>query len=552
MKAAVYVRVSTQHQASEGESLEMQIARARDVCAEHGWELAEVYQDVISGRKDKRPALQRFEKDLKAGAFGAVICYKVDRLGRSRRKMHELLELIQTRDIRLVSLTQQIDTGTASGRMMLSILIDFAVFEVEQLGERVSDTLLHVAKQGRHPTGNVPYGYRYEPNRRELGEDGREVRTHGRLVVMPSESEGVRLAFDHYQRTSSLANTARTMNQAGHRTRGGNLWDATAIRQLITNPLYGGERALRRWPSKGGKTPTHSAMLRTMPDWVMVPADHEPIVPQADAQAVREAYWTSRQVPGSERASTSPWAGLVVCAYCARKMRRSRPGTSGPIYRCYTRSLSECEGKTIQEAFLDIEVIRAASRALDAAGAVQVVQENKPARPRAIAGPSRDQQLGALKRKLERLEYRFENATIEGPAYLAEYRRIRAEIEAVQAQAPKPALPRLALPMPLIEMWESLGEDVEGIALRKRLATELIQRVVIAGESARVTLRPQEGISLPEHLDVPRWPANARAYLRRAWSAGTSSCMGCQTTDRKHYAKGLCKACYLRSKRTRG
>lgn len=552
MKAAVYCRVSTDRQASEGESLEMQVARAREICESHGWELAEVYQDVISGRKDKRPALARFEKDLKAGLFGAVICYKVDRLGRSRRKMHELLELIQARDIRLVSLTQQIDTSTASGRMMLSILVDFAVFEVEQLSERVSDTLLHVAKSGRHPTGNVPYGYRYEQTRRETGEDGREVRIHGRLVIVPTEAEGVRLAFDHYQRMGSLAQTAKAMNDAGYRTRGGHLWEASAIRQLLCNPLYGGERALRRWPSKAGRTPTHSSMIRSMPDWVMVRGDHEAIVPQEVAQAVRELYWSSRKVPASERTSGSAWSGVVVCAYCAGKMRRSMPGDSGPIFRCHTRLVSECEGRAIQEAFLDIEVIRAVSQALDAAGAVQAVQVKKPAKPRAVNAPSRDQQLAALKRKLERLEVRYEHDIIDGKTYVEEHRRIKAEIEAVQTSEVKPSAVPFLLPQPLVQMWEALGSDAEAIAVKRRLVASLITHVVIDGESARVTMKSVEGLVLPEQVGIPRWPANTRAYLRRIWSKAAPACIDCGTTERRHYSKGRCKACYMRHQRTRG
>lgn len=553
IRAVVYVRVSTERQASEGESLEMQVARAREVCEAHGWELTEVYQDVISGRKDKRPALQRFERDLKAGKFGAVICYKVDRLGRSRRKMHELLELIQARDIRLVSLTQQIDTSTASGRMMLSILVDFAVFEVEQLSERVSDTLLHVAKSGRHPSGNVPYGYRYEPNRREVGEDGSEVRISGRLVVVPAEAEGVRLAFDHYQRVGSLASTAKALNQSGYRTRGGNPWDASAIRMLICNPLYGGERALRRWSTKGSKRPTGSAMLRTLPDWVMVPADHEPIVPTELAQAVRQTYWTLRGTPSRTRTSRSPWTGMVICEACGGKMGRYLPGDGSPAYRCRSRVVGACDGRSVPEPWLDIEVIRSVSRALDAAGAVQKEAAKPRQRAGVIAAPerSRDQKLAALKRKLERLETRFEEEVIGRETYVTELRKIRAEIEAVQASHPTSQVERFTMPRPLLETWQGLS-GADDVSLRRRLVESLISRVVVGSEHARVHLYAQEGLSLPEAIEVPIWPPNTRAYLKRAWSATAPACIDCGTNESRHYAKGRCRPCYLRHQRNRG
>lgn len=555
IRAACYVRVSTERQGAEGESLEMQEARAREVCESHGWQFTEVYLDVMSGKRDARPALARLEKALKAGEIDAIICYKVDRLGRTRRKLYELLELIQQRGIRLVSLTQQIDTTTASGRLMLSVLIDFAVYEVEQSGERISDTLLHIAKQGRHPTGNAPFGYRYEPIRRELDAEGREVRSGGRLVIEETEAEVVRAAFDAYRQLGSLAGTAAALNRAGHRTRQGKLWSPDVVRMLITNPAYGAERALRRWKARGGKAVSSAATLRAMPNWELVPADHEPIVPREVAREVRERYWDSRIVPPPTRNADSPWVGLVICRACGEKLRRTHPSTSGPRFRCHTRTYGDCPMRSVPEAWLNHEVITALSRVLDDARAVPKALEGREASlpPALTPAPTRERVLGALRRKLERLELRFDNEIIDGDTYLRERKAILAEIDAAQADARKPAAsPRVELPESLDEVWGALLESPEGVMIARRMIQALISRVMVDGELGVVELHAVDGLELPERIEVARWPLYAKHHLMRGWSKVAPACVDCGTTDRRHWASGRCRPCYTRERRERG
>lgn len=510
IRAAAYIRVSTDRQSIEGESLEMQEARAREICEAHGWEMLPIYLDVMTGKKDKRPSLIRLEKDLKSGAIDAVICYKVDRLGRTRNKLYELLDYIQQRDIKLVSMTQQFDTTTASGRLMLGILIDFAVYEVEQLGERAADTLLHIAKQGRPPTGVAPYGYRYVPINRETGEGGV-------LEIVPEEAEGVRLAFDAYLRLGSLSKVALALNSAGYRTRKGRLWAMETVRAMLVNPLYGGERALRRYRKRGNKATTVNAAIQAMQDWELVPANHEPIVPVEVAREVRQAYLRSRLTSPRSRTAGSPWTGMLVCRYCGAKMRRSTPQTSGPVYRCPNRGFAGCEMRTVQEEWLNHDVIAAVSQAVDDARAIQQGLEGGPkGRPVALAQPpNRERQIAALKRKLDRLELRFDNEIIGGDEYLRERKAIFAELEAAQADTPKPSQPpRLILPESLERDWPSLLGDPEGIEIARRLIGSLVSRVIVDLDQGTVELEAVEGFKMPERIEVERWPKHTRAWKR--------------------------------------
>lgn len=544
IRAAVYTRVSTDRQAAEGESLEMQEARAREVCEAHGWEMLPIYLDVLSGKKDKRPALVRLEKDLKAGAVDAVICYKVDRLGRSRRKLHEILELIQQRGIRLVSLTQQIDTSTATGRLMLSMLVDFAVFEVEQLGERVSDAMLHIAKSGRTPTGKAPWGYRYVPIDRETGEGGT-------LAILEPEAEGVRLAFDTYLRLGSLTAVGAALNRAGFRMPSGQPWTPEGVRRMLTTPTYGGEMALRRY-RKGGKRISTPASIRAMREWEIVPANHEPIIPTEIAREVRERYWQSRsQSPRTETAG-SPWAGLLVCVYCGSKMTRAtHAGNRSAQFRCVNRFYDDCEGRAVSEAWLNMAALEAIDEAVKSARAIQEARQKRPAgKPVALAQkPNRERVLAALRRKLEKLEFRFDESIIDGDTYLRERKAIIAEIDAAQAESPQPVTPpRLTLPESLSAVWGVVLASPEGIAAGRRVLRALVSRILMDGEAGVIELNAIEGLSLPERVTVQRWPKGSLPPYK-GWSRVAESCLGCQTTERRHQSSGYCTSCYSKRRR---
>lgn len=552
-RAAVYIRVSTDRQAAEGESLEMQLARAKEIADARGWQLLPEYMDVMTGKRDSRPALAQMEKALKAGEIDAVICYKVDRLGRSRRKMHELLELIQQRNIKLVSLTQQIDTTTASGRLMLSVLVDFAVYEVEQSGERISDTLLHIAKQGRHPTGSVPYGYSYEPLRRENDEMGREVKAGGHLIIDESEAEGVRFAFDIYRRVGSLSGTAIALNKAGYRTRTGKMWKPEGVRLLLTNPLYGGERALRKWRNKAGARQNSSSVLRQMPDWDLVPADHEPIIPVEIAREVREQYWKSRLTSPRSRAANSPWTGLIVCSHCGEKFRHVPQMTSSPVYRCPGKMYGVCDVLSIPEAWLNHEVINGISQAIDKAKGIQKVTEVPQAKRQEIPlTRNKDRQITSIKRKLDRLELRFDNEIIDGDTYLRERKAILAELESIQAFEEKPkqtAGP--ILPDSLAEVWPKLLDTPEGIEIARRLLQSIVFRIIIDPDGGLIEFQSLDGLELPREIRIQRWPKYARYARIMHWSKNHNACVECGTTEKRHVAKGLCIECYNRRKRQR-
>jgi DNA invertase Pin-like site-specific DNA recombinase len=132
MKVAIYTRVSTADQ-----NADLQQTELNEYAAFRKWHIAGVYSDVISGSKDKRPALDRLMADARRGKFDVVAVWRFDRFARSTRFLLESLELFNGLGIDFVSLRESIDTSTATGKLVFTILGAVAELERSNIRERV-------------------------------------------------------------------------------------------------------------------------------------------------------------------------------------------------------------------------------------------------------------------------------------------------------------------------------------------------------------------------------------------------------------------------------
>ena len=120
--------------------------------------MAEHYDDGgCSGGNLERPALKRLVADIRAGQVQTVVVYKVDRLTRSLKDFAQLIELFEARGVTFVSVTQQFNTTTSMGRLMLNVLLSFAQFEREVTGERIRDKIAAARKKGLWMGGTPPH-----------------------------------------------------------------------------------------------------------------------------------------------------------------------------------------------------------------------------------------------------------------------------------------------------------------------------------------------------------------------------------------------------------
>ena len=144
MKAAIYARVSTVDQQPEN-----QLGELRRYVAARGWNAVEYVDRGVSGAKDRRPALDQLLADAKRRRFDVLVCWRLDRLGRSLKHLITLLDDLQALGVAFVSLAEGIDATTPAGKLQMHILGAIAEFERARIVERVRAGLARRAAQGK-------------------------------------------------------------------------------------------------------------------------------------------------------------------------------------------------------------------------------------------------------------------------------------------------------------------------------------------------------------------------------------------------------------------
>jgi site-specific DNA recombinase len=256
LRCAMYTRKST----DEGLDMEFNSLDAqRESCEAYvvsqraeGWvPVDDRYDDGgFSGGTLERPALQRLLADVRVGKVDVVVVYKIDRLSRSMLDFLNLVELFERLGVTFVSVTQSFNTKDAMGRMALNILVTFAQFERELIGERIRDKVAASRKKGIWMGGWTPLGY--------------EVRDR-KLIIHDEDAERVRSIFRRFVQLKSATLLARELVAAGATNRYGHVLDKGVLYKLMNNRVYIGE-AVHKGTSYRGE---HKAIIdRTLWDQV--------------------------------------------------------------------------------------------------------------------------------------------------------------------------------------------------------------------------------------------------------------------------------------------
>src|SRR3954465_9584995 len=204
VRCAIYTRKSTE----EGLEQEFNSLQAQREAAEAyiqsqrqaGWiPMPRRYDDGgFSGASMERPALRQLLAEVEAGKVDCVVVYKVDRLSRSLLDFSRLIELFDRYGVSFVSVTQEFNTTTSLGRLTLNILLSFAQFEREIIGERTRDKMGAARRKGKWIGGSPVLGYDVDPQ-------------GGRLVVNELEADRVRRIFEIAAKASSLNTTLKSI-----------------------------------------------------------------------------------------------------------------------------------------------------------------------------------------------------------------------------------------------------------------------------------------------------------------------------------------------------
>lgn len=216
-KAIGYIRVSTQEQATSGYSLDAQKAKLEAYAALYDIELTDIVIDAgVSAKSLKREGLQRVLTTLDNGGADAVLIFKLDRLTRSVKDWNVLIEKYFTNKA-LLSVSDQIDTRTAAGRLCLNVLMSVAQWERETIGERTSTALQYKKSQGQH-IGSVPYGYEAIDKT---------------LAVVESEAAAIALIKDMKEQGLKLQAIADELNAQNIPTKRGGKWYPTSVKNVL-------------------------------------------------------------------------------------------------------------------------------------------------------------------------------------------------------------------------------------------------------------------------------------------------------------------------------
>ncbi len=313
---AVYTRKSSE----EGLEQQFNSLHAQREAAEayiksqrhEGWRLlAEKYDDGgYSGGNLERPALKRLVADIRAGKVQTVVVYKVDRLTRSLSDFAKLIELFEARGVTFVSVTQQFNTTTSMGRLMLNVLLSFAQFEREVTGERIRDKIAAAKKKGLWMGGTPPIGYELKGKK---------------LLVNKTQAQVVRHIFRRYAALKSVAKLCRELKAQSYRTKpftssagrsyGGKPFTRGHLYRILQNRVYRGE--------VNHKDATHRG-------------EHAAVVERRLWDEVQQVLATNRRAAasGSRHASASLFKGLVFDD-AGNRMSPAHANKAGRRYRYY-------------------------------------------------------------------------------------------------------------------------------------------------------------------------------------------------------------------------
>ncbi len=340
-RCAIYTRKSTTAGLEqEFNSLDAQ----RDACVQYirgqpGWEVVPVAYDDggFTGANVDRPAFQRLLADIEAKQIDVVIVYKVDRLSRSLLDFAKVMDQFNRSGAAFVSVTQNFSTADAMGRLTLNMLMSFAEFEREMIGERTRDKIQAARRRGRWTGGRVPLGY--------------DV-VERKLVVNDLEALVVREVFALYQQHRSLLAVMRQLEERKRRTKRvvdrdgvtkeGEAWGKDIILRILRNPIY------------AGLVPCGNELYPGEHTAIMERGVFERVQQLLDERTEAMDFGSEGQSP--EQRGVYLLKGLLYCGCGAAMTPASTRKGKYRYYRCVKkdkRGTDECDGKPLPAAEIE-------------------------------------------------------------------------------------------------------------------------------------------------------------------------------------------------------
>jgi site-specific DNA recombinase len=345
---AIYCRVSTEEQASEGYSIAAQLQTLRQYTSLYGWNIAEEYVDEgISGKDIKgRPAMQRLIADVDKDKFQAVLVWKISRLSRNMLDTLVLLDKFEEYDVKFISYSENFDTSSPIGKLVVQLMASIAEMERNTLSENVKLGMTQRAKEGSW-NGGVVFGY-----------DSVEKE----LIINPKEAEIVQLIFTLYSEGKGLKAIANHVNKAGYRTKRKRHFSINGIATILDNPIYNGKirwLQVENWDKKRRRGKNANP--------IVVEGKHEAIIPD-ELWNIVQARRQSKSFKSRQSQEPFLLSGIIRCPDCGQGMVPSittytRKDGSKRKHRYYVCSVfhnkgsSACKANSIKAYYAEDAVI---------------------------------------------------------------------------------------------------------------------------------------------------------------------------------------------------
>ena len=389
LRAALYIRVSTEEQAIHGYSLDAQKEALTHYARNHSMEIASFYIDEgVTARKSfrVRPQFNRMLQDVQADKLDIILFIKLDRWFRNVSDYYEVQKILDAHNVDWAATEEQYDTTTANGRLNLNIRLAIAQDESDRTSERIKFVFRNKVARKEVITGRFPPGLKVE---------------NKRLVPDPETAGIVRELFQHYAEHGSKHGAVQYI----HDTYGLSI-DRHTFQKMLRNPLYKGE-------------------FRGIPDYC------EPLI----APELFDRLQTSTNVRKPPTGRVYLFSGLTICACCGQHMsarfNRNKTGSTNIYYRCNKYSnFKECENtKMVNEKSIEewlLEHIEEEISGFLSEYEVERIQRQKPQTDSAV-----------IKRKLDRLKELYVNEVIDMDTYKSDYAAYTAQL--ARLEQPEPA-----------------------------------------------------------------------------------------------------------------
>ena len=449
---AIYARKS--RITNKGDSIGVQFKQCaeyakRELHLDDDYNFMEYEDKGLSGYYSDRPDFQRMLHDIEMGKIRAVVCYKLDRIGRKTSDLLRLLDFLEKHKVDLLICSNNINTASGVSKIFIQIFAVVAEFERDTLTERITDNMMELAKDGRWLGGNTPTGFSV---RRVKTGSGKNKSAYSYLESIPEEKAMIQKLYEIFSSTRSIKKTADKMNELGFHTKIGSKFNSSTTRLLLKNPIYctADEKAYNYFLEHNGglfddisafdgqhglsaynktdqekfedadSTFISSKFVQLMSakpvsEWIISVGKHEGFIPSQqwiDTQNMLDDIAEKYNRP--HRKTNALLAGLVYCPFCGKRLRvisESNRWTNGKPrfkYVCPSYRAGECQFRAVDGVLLDEFVVEQLSSLSDEDSEYFVKLLNQKASD-IFKSSQNEQELTDLRKKKVQLETAIAN-----------------------------------------------------------------------------------------------------------------------------------------------